>query len=209
MIIVIDGVVGAGKSTLAEKLSNKLGIPVYFELQNQTTMNLLEEFYKDKERWSFTLQVHFLNERFKMVKDIHKKGVGILDRSIFGDMIFASMLHEDGYMTDDEYDTYKSLLNNVLEHTNNPDLLVYLDCDLDTAMERIGIRGREMEQGVDEIYWKRLNEKYTKWYNTYRVSNKVSIDAKSYHPNNNDDIDRISEMIKLKLLEKQDIYSPV
>lgn len=199
MVIVIDGVVGAGKSTLAKKVSDKLGIPIYEELQNQTTMNLLEEFYKDKKRWSFALQIHFLNERFKMIKDIHKNGGGILDRSIFGDRIFASMLNEDGYMTDDEFQTYTTLLDNMLEHVKNPKLLVYIDCDLETAMERIGIRGRQMEQKVDEIYWKRLNQKYNNWYNNYDISPKISIDAKSYHPNNEQDIDNIVQKIKLIL----------
>ena len=195
MVIVIDGVVGAGKSTLAQKISDKMGIPIYHELQNQTTMNLLEEFYKDKKRWSFTLQIHFLNERFRMIKEIHKNGGGILDRSIFGDRIFASMLNEDGWMTDDEFSTYSNLLDNMLQHAKNPDLLVYIDCDLETAMSRIKIRGREMEQEVDEIYWKRLNEKYTDWYNNYDISDKFSVDGKSYHPNNENDIDRICSMI--------------
>ena len=195
-MIVIDGVVGAGKSTLAQKVSDKLGIPIYEELQNQTTINLLEEFYKDKKRWSFALQIHFLNERFKMIKDIHKNGGGILDRSIFGDRIFASMLNEDGYMTDNEFQTYTTLLDNMLEHVKNPKILVYIDCDLETAMERIGIRGRQMEQKVDEIYWKRLNQKYNNWYNNYDISPKISIDAKSYHPNNEQDIDNIVQKIK-------------
>ena len=196
MVIVVDGVVGAGKSTLAQKLSDKLGIPIYHELQNQTTMNLLEEFYKDKKRWAFTLQIHFLNERFRMIKEIHKNGGGILDRSIFGDKIFASMLNEDGYMTDEEFSTYSTLLDNMLEHSQNPTLLLYINCDLETAMERIKVRGREMEQSVDEIYWKRLNQKYTEWFESYNLSNKYSIGAKSYHPDNESDIDRISQMVK-------------
>lgn len=195
-MIVIDGVVGAGKSTLAQKVSNKLGIPIYEELQNQTTMNLLEEFYKDKKRWSFTLQIHFLNERFKMIKDIHKNGGGILDRSIFGDRIFASMLNEDGYMTNDEFLTYSTLLDNMLQHAKEPTLLVYIDCDLETAKKRIQKRGREMEQSVDEIYWKRLNQKYRDWYESYDISNKFSIEANSYHPDNDDDIEKISNKIK-------------
>ena len=195
-MIVIDGVVGAGKSTLAQKVSNKLGIPIYEELQNQTTMNLLEEFYKDKKRWSFTLQIHFLNERFKMIKDIHKNGGGILDRSIFGDRIFASMLNEDGYMTNDEFLTYSTLLDNMLQHAKEPTLLVYIDCDLETAKKRIQKRGREMEQSVDEIYWKRLNQKYRDWYESYDISNKFSIEANSYHPDNEDDIEKISNKIK-------------
>ncbi len=195
MVIIIDGVVGAGKSTLSEKVSKKLDIPVFYELTNNTTTNLLEEFYKDKMRWSFTLQIHFLNERFRMIKEIHKNGSGILDRSIFGDRIFAQMLNEDGWMTSDEFETYSTLLDNMLEHAKKPDLLVYINCDLETAVERIGIRGREMEQSVDEIYWKRLNEKYTNWYNTYDISPKFSVDAKSYHPDSNEDISEISNKI--------------
>ena len=196
MILIIDGVVGAGKTTLAEKLGKALNIPVYFELQSQTTYNLLEEFYKDKKRWAFALQVHFLNERFRMIREIHHKGIGILDRSIFGDRIFASMLHEDGYMTKDEFDTYSSLLDNMLQYVSNPDILLYIDCDLETAMERINIRGREMEQSVDEYYWKRLNEKYTDWYKNYNISKKILIDAKSYHPKNENDILKITEIIR-------------
>ena len=195
MVIIIDGVVGAGKSTLSEKVSKKLDIPVFYELTNDATTNLLEEFYKDKKRWSFTLQIHFLNERFRMIKEIHKNGGGILDRSIFGDRIFAQMLNEDGWMTNDEFETYSTLLDNMLEHVKKPDLLVYIDCDLETAVERIGIRGREMEQSVDEVYWKRLNEKYTNWYNSYDISPKFSVNAKSYHPDSDEDISEISNKI--------------
>jgi deoxyadenosine/deoxycytidine kinase len=194
-VIIVDGVVGAGKSTLSEKISKNLNIPVFYELQNQTTMNLLEDFYRDKSRWSFALQIHFLNERFRMIKEIHKNGSGILDRSIFGDRIFAQMLNEDGWMTDDEFDTYSTLLNNMLEHAKKPDLLVYIDCDLETAMSRINKRGREMEQKVDEIYWKRLNDKYTSWYNSYDISDKISIDATSYHPDDESEIQKICNKI--------------
>ncbi len=191
MVIVIDGVVGAGKSTLAKKLSEKLNIPIYFELQNQTTLNLLEEFYKDKKRWSFTLQIHFLNERFRMIKEIHNNGGGILDRSIFGDRIFAQMLNEDGWMTDDEFQTYTTLLDNMLQHAKNPDYLIYIDCDLETALKRIKVRGREMEQDVDLRYWNRLNEKYTQWYNDYDLSEKIAINANSYNPNIDSDIEKV------------------
>lgn len=199
MVIIIDGVVGAGKSTLSEKISKALNIPVFYELQNQTTMNLLEEFYKDKKRWSFTLQIHFLNERFRMIKEIHKNGGGILDRSIFGDRIFASMLNEDGYMSDDEFQTYTTLLDNMLEHSQNPHFLVYIDCDIETAMKRINKRGREMEQAVDRRYWSRLNEKYQQWYHGYDLSDKISIDANSYNPDNEEDIQRITSQIEVLL----------
>jgi deoxyadenosine/deoxycytidine kinase len=197
VVIIIDGVVGAGKSTLSTKLSEKLNIPIFYELQNNSTMSLLESFYSDKKRWSFALQIHFLNERFKMIKEIHKKGCGILDRSIFGDRIFASMLHEDGYMSNVEFGTYTTLLDNMLEHVKNPDLLIYIDCDLETALDRIRIRGREMEQSVDVKYWNRLNEKYQEWYSNYDLSKKILIDAKSYHPDSEEDILGICNLLNI------------
>ncbi len=206
MVIVIDGVVGAGKSTLAKKLSEKLNIPIYFELQNQTTLNLLEEFYKDKKRWSFTLQIHFLNERFRMIKEIHNNGGGILDRSIFGDRIFAQMLNEDGWMTDDEFQTYTTLLDNMLQHAKNPDYLIYIDCDLETALQRIKVRGREMEQDVDLRYWNRLNEKYTQWYNDYDLSEKISINANSYNPNIDSDIEKVIQKTGLSESFYKEVY---
>jgi deoxyadenosine/deoxycytidine kinase len=205
-VIVIDGVVGAGKSTLAKKLSEKLNIPIYFELQNQTTLNLLEEFYKDKKRWSFTLQIHFLNERFRMIKEIHNNGGGILDRSIFGDRIFAQMLNEDGWMTDDEFQTYTTLLDNMLQHAKNPDYLIYIDCDLETALKRIKVRGREMEQDVDLRYWNRLNEKYTQWYNDYDLSEKISINANSYNPNIDSDIEKVIQKTGLSESFYKEVY---
>ena len=199
MVIAIESTVGGGKSTLARKLGEKMGIKVFDELNNDDTYELLEKFYKDKERWAFTLQIHFLNERFRMIKDIHKNGGGLLDRSIFGDRIFASMLNEDGYMTNEEFRTYSTLLDNMLEHAQAPKILIYIDCDLETAVERINMRGRQMEQSVDEIYWKRLNEKYQKWYQDYDLSEKISIGARSYHPDNEDDIDKIVKLIETKI----------
>lgn len=198
MSIVVEGTVGAGKSTLAKKLSDKLEIPIYLELQDQLVMDILEKFYKDKTRWAFTLQTYFLNQRFRMIKDISKNRVGILDRSIFGDKIFANIMNEDGHMSNIEYDTYCKVFNNILEGIPDPDLLVYIDCSLETSIERIGLRGREMEQHEKKIYWDRLNNKYKYWYSSYNL-NKISIDARSYNPNNDEDIDRIVDVIKSKL----------
>ena len=132
-----------------------------------------------------------------MIKDIHKdERGGILDRSIFGDRIFAEMLNEDGFMTDEEFETYTTLLDNMLEHAMEPKLLVYIDCDLDTAMSRIQKRGRQMEQSVENNYWNRLNEKYTDWYNNYNHSHKIAIDANSYHPDSEEDIKSIIKMVE-------------
>ena len=160
MQIAIESTVGAGKTTLGKYLSEYLNIELYEELSNDDTIVLLNEFYKDLKRWSFALQVHYLNERFGMIKDINRKESGILDRSIYGDSIFAQMLNEDGNMTDEEYRTYKTLLNNMLEHVSPPLLTIYLKCSTDVAIERINKRNRGVESEVPLTYWKRLNEKY-------------------------------------------------
>jgi deoxyadenosine/deoxycytidine kinase len=134
-----------------------------------------------------------------MVKDLQNKKTGILDRSIFGDRIFAELLYEDNKMTIEEYTTYKTLLNNMLEHVNNPDVLVYIDCDLNTLLERINIRNREMELNVPKNYWERLNNKYNNWYDNYDKSRKIKIDGKSYNPDNEDDIENICNKIIKKI----------
>lgn len=198
-MIIIDGVVGCGKTTLAKKISERTGYVVYEELQKQSTYKLLEKFYEDKNRWSFALQIHFLNERFKMIKDItNTEKKCILDRSIFGDRIFASMLNEDGFMTDEEFETYDTLLNSMLEHCQMPSKLIYIDCNLETAIKRINKRNRKMELDTPISYWKRLNEKYNDWYNSYDLSDKVALDALSYDPNKMGDIDKIINELNLR-----------
>lgn len=202
-VVVIDGIIASGKSSLAEKLSHKIDLKFYEELSNNDSYSLLERFYLDQKRWSFTLQIHFLNERFKMIKSIHRNGGGILDRSIFGDRIFAQMLNEDGMMSDEEFRTYSTLLDNMLEHAQNPSLLIYIDCDTDTAMERIKLRNREMEQSIPRRYMERLNEKYNKWYDDYNLSPKFKINATEYHPDNEQDILNIVEQIKDRTTRKE------
>ncbi|PFK99866.1 deoxyguanosine kinase [Priestia megaterium] len=181
-IILVDGVVGVGKTTLAKLLSERFNIPLFEELSNADTEDLLNRFYANKTRWAFTLQIHFLNERFRMIKEIHKKGRGILDRSIFGDNIFAEMLAEDREageegMTYEEYRTYDTLLDNMLEHAQPPDLLIYLECSPEVAKQRIDNRGRGLESTVEMSYWERLNQKYSDWYENYKHSAKVLINV--------------------------------
>jgi len=176
-VIVVDGVVGAGKTTLATIIKEEFNLKLYEELSDNDTLVLLDKFYADQNRWSFTLQVHFLNKRFAMIKEIHKKNGGLLDRSIFGDKIFAQMLNEDGKMCDEEYRTYSTLLDNMLEHAQNPTLLIYLKCSVNKAVERINGRNRGIESTVPRRYWERLNEKYDKWYKDYDYSPKIVIDV--------------------------------
>lgn len=180
-MIVIEGTVGCGKTTFGNFLSELINIKMYEELVNNDTNVLLDKFYAKQKRWAFALQIHFLNDRFKMIKEINKLESGILDRSIYGDSIFAELLHEDDKMSKEEYNTYKSLLNNMLEHITPPQLLIYLECSTDTAIQRIAKRNRGIETEVPINYWLRLNEKYDSWYNNYNLSEKICLNVDNFN----------------------------
>jgi deoxyadenosine/deoxycytidine kinase len=206
-VLVIDGVVGCGKTTLAELMEEALDAKLYHELGSQDTINLLDRFYANKTRWAFTLQIHFLNVRFAQIKEIHKKGGGILDRSIFGDNIFAEMLAEDleeggAGMTWEEYRTYATLLESMLEHAAPPTLLVYLQCSTDVAMQRINKRDRGLESTVERDYWQRLNDKYETWYSSYDKSPKIMINVDGLdYANNEADKAYIIELVRSEYLK--------
>lgn len=178
--IIIEGTVSSGKTTLGKFLSEFTKIPLYEELVSTDTTTLLDKFYADQKRWSFALQIHFLNERFKMIKNINKTSTGILDRSIYGDNIFAQLLNEDGNMSNEEYNTYHTLLYNMLEHVQPPHLLVYLKTSTDVAVKRLNERNRGIETTVPFDYWDRLNKKYDIWYNNYDFSEKMYIDVDNF-----------------------------
>lgn len=179
-VIVIEGQIGVGKTTLGTFLSEKLSIPLFRELNNQMTLDLLDKFYADQYRWSFTMQIHFLNERFRMIKDIFKKGGGILDRSLFGDRVFAEILYKQGKMSKEEYINYTTLLENMLEHAQNPTLLLYLDSSVDSAIKKITQRNRGLEANIPKDYLDMLNDHYLSWYEGYNYSPKVCLDYNDF-----------------------------
>lgn len=174
-VICIDGVVGAGKSTLGELLSERLGVHFFREPVHDNP--LLERFYHDQQRYSFPLQVFFLNKRFKMIKEAEQLSACVMDRSIYGDVIFARMLMLDGKMSKEEFDLYEELLHNMLEHVSRPRLMVYLDIDVDNAISRIRERGRDYEQIVARNYWSQLNEHYDDYFRHYHFSDLLRIDV--------------------------------
>lgn len=189
-MIAIEGPIAAGKTTLGTILESRLHIPLYRELGDPVTKELLLRFYAEKPRWALTLQVHFLNRRFRLVKGIMAdKGRGAMDRSIFGDRLFADQLHYDGDMDDREYRVYTDLLENMLQHVVGPDLLVFLDCSVDTALERIHRRGRTSEAGISPEYLHALRERYVRWYDAYDRSAKLIINTQR-HPLDDPDVAR-------------------
>lgn len=180
-LINIAGVVGVGKSSLCNIFIEK-GYKVYHEpvFDNE----LLEKFYSDKERYSFPLQVFFLNKRFEMYKDSTKHPLSIMDRSLMEDRIFAKMLRDRGEMDSKEYSIYVDLFNNMIGHVMPPTLMVYLRIKTDGVISRIKKRGRPYEVNQEIKYWYDLNNNYEVFFNEYTWSKTLIIDV--------DDIDFVN-----------------
>lgn len=196
-MIVIDGMVGVGKSTLMEILE-KNG---YIAFKEPVTNNpILDKFYYDRERYSFPLQIYFLNERFKQIKKASQYPNSVLDRSIYGDVIFAKMLRDNGEMSEVEFQIYLDLFGNMMEHLKAPKLLVYLEISTDEAIKRIKKRGREYEQVVEREYWERLNQNYREYFEQYSFSPvlKINVDQIDFE-NNLEDREYVLNLIEKSL----------
>jgi deoxyadenosine/deoxycytidine kinase len=166
--IAIAGNIGAGKTTLTEMLSKHYQWIPQFEDADHNPY--LSDFYEDMPRWSFNLQIYFLNSRLAQLLDI-KQGTAtvIQDRTIYEDAnIFAPNLHEMGLMSKRDFDNYFSFFESLKTMVSPPDLLIYLKASVPTLVAQIQKRGREYEDNIRLDYLKRLNEYYNKWIETYK-----------------------------------------
>lgn len=182
-MIVIDAVVGAGKTTLMDILKKERGL-VAFE-EPVVDNPILDKFYYDRNRYSFSLQIFFLNQRFRHIKEASKMHNAVLDRSIYGDLIFARMLHDNGEMSSEEFGLYIDLFENMIEHCKAPKLMIYLEASVDEAIRRISKRGRDFEQVVEREYWERLNAYYREYFNQYKFSPvlRINVDGLDFENN--------------------------
>lgn len=186
MAIVIDGIIGAGKSTVGRFLSEHYNIPLFEELKDDgresLAQRMLDRFYADQSRWSAIIQVMFLNDRFRDIKLVDAKDeVAIFDRSIYGDEVFARTIHSRGQMTKDEFSIYHELLHNMLNHIKPPELLIYLDVTVDTAMDRINKRARSTEaDAIPRDYMRDLRAHYEEWYQAFNLCPKIRIDLNEH-----------------------------
>lgn len=198
-MIVIEGVVGVGKSSLMRIL----GQEGYEEFEEPVVDNpVLDKFYHDRCRYSFPLQVFFLNKRFEHIKQAKDVSKAVMDRSIYGDAIFARMLNLSGEMSDEEFQIYSELLQNMLEHVHVPKLMVYLEISVDEAMNRIKKRGRDYELIVEREYWEKLNHEYSNYFDNYDLSPmlKINVDHLDFENNETDRI-YVLKLINEALLE--------
>ncbi|MFT5512147.1 MAG: deoxyadenosine/deoxycytidine kinase [Bacteroidia bacterium] len=177
MHIAIAGNIGAGKSTLTNLLAKHYNWEPHFEsLENNP---YISDFYEDMQRWSFNLQVFFLNTRFNSVQNIRSRGETVVqDRTIYEDAyIFAPNLHAMGLMSTRDFDTYQELFSSIKSMLEPPDLMIYLRASISALVNRIQKRGREYEDSIRLDYLKRLNERYEAWISTYTDGKLLIIDV--------------------------------
>lgn len=193
--IVVEGVVGVGKTTLMEIISSKLD---YVKYEEPVVDNpFLALFYDDRTRYSFPLQMFFLKERFKLIKDANKRNQNsIMDRSIYADTIFANILYKNGELSKEEYLLYEDFKDTMLEHVEVPKLMIYLRCSVDTAISRIKKRNRDYEQNTEREYWVSLNNEYEEYFNNYKKSNILIIDVDDVDIFNNNHTKELINIIK-------------
>jgi len=177
MHVAIAGNIGAGKTTLTKLLAKHYKWSPHFESVDENPY--LDDFYSEMERWSFNLQVYFLNSRFRQILEIHESGKNIIqDRTIYEDAhIFAPNLHGMGLMTNRDYSNYSSLFELMEKLVSPPDLLIYLRANIQTLVGQIHKRGRDYENTISIDYLSRLNERYEAWISTYTKGKLLIIDV--------------------------------
>lgn len=199
MHIAIAGNIGSGKTTLTNMLAKRYGWTPRFESVEFNPY--LEDFYKDMKRWSFNLQIYFLNTRFKDVVEISKCSETIIqDRTIYEDAkIFAPNIHAMGNMSDRDFANYSALFDLMMSLVKKPDLLIYLRSTIPHLIAKIQKRGREYEQSMQIDYLKGLNDRYEEWIKDYD-GKLLIIDADEIDfQNNPQDFQAITDKIDAKL----------
>jgi deoxyadenosine/deoxycytidine kinase len=206
IFIAIAGNIGTGKTTLTKMLSRRFGWTPHFEAV--TNNPYLSDFYRDMHRWSFPLQIFFLNNRFRAHQNISLgPSSSIQDRSIYEDAnIFARNLYEQGMMQERDYQNYLELYNTMCQFLTPPDLVIYLRKSLPRLKERIAQRGRDFERNIPDDYLSNLNRYYDDWMQGYSAGKKLIVES--------DDLDFLNDPKHfndlnakiLSALEQRDIF---
>jgi len=176
--IAIAGNIGVGKTSLAKILSKQYGWNL--ELESVDNNPYLQDFYENMEKWSFHLQIFFLNTRFEQIQRINENDKTVIqDRSIYEDeVIFTKNLYKSGYLKKREYDNYLKLYNSIIKHVKPPDLIIYLrNYNIGKLVNNIEKRDRKFEKSIQIKYLKNLNNYYEEWMNNYSLGKLLIIDV--------------------------------
>jgi deoxyadenosine/deoxycytidine kinase len=200
MHVAIAGNIGAGKTTLTKLLAKHYKWNPHYESVDENPY--LDDFYGEMERWSFNLQVYFLNSRFRQILELRETGKNIIqDRTIYEDSsIFAPKLHAMGLMTNRDFSNYSSLFELMENLVNPPDLLIYLRASIETLVGQIHKRGRDYENSISIDYLSRLNERYEAWITKYSKGKLLIIDVDNLNfVDNPEDLSSIIERIDAQI----------
>lgn len=207
-MIVVGGMIGVGKSSVAGLIAKDMGTEVFYEQVDDN--EILPLYYtaspeeQEAKRYPFLLQLEFLNSRFSDIKNALYHRHNVIDRSIYEDWYFAKINHLNGNISDTEFKIYEKLLTNMLEELDGlpkkaPDLMIYLHASFETILYRIGLRGREFEQDNDLVaYYYQLWEGYNDWIdNHYSASQVLKINMDELDiVNNEEDAQRLLDQVK-------------
>ena len=200
MHIAVAGNIGSGKTTLTRLLSQHYGWEPKYE--DVDVNPYLSDFYNDMQRWSFNLQVYFLNKRLQGIVDIRNSQLDVIqDRTIYEDArIFAPNLHAMGLLSTRDYENYKSLFELMISLVKPPDLLIYLKASIPTLVYQINKRGREYESGIRVDYLEGLNERYEDWAANYTDGKKLilNVDELKFE-DNPQDLQKVIELIEKEI----------
>jgi len=200
MHIAIVGNIGAGKTTLTKMLAQHLNFEPQFETVDDNPY--LEDFYSDMKRWSFNLQIFFLNSRFRHIVQLQKKGTDMIqDRTIYEDAyIFAENLYDMGLMSARDFENYSNIFQSIIDYIKPPDLLIYLKASVPTLVNNIQKRGRDYESGIRLDYLSKLNDKYDKWIDNYSEGKLLVLDKDTLDfANNPEDLGLAIEKITAEI----------
>ena len=200
MHIAIAGNIGAGKTTLADLLAKHYNWTPQFE--DVVENPYLNDFYNHMERWSFNLQIYFLNTRFRQILNIRKGDQTVIqDRTIYEDAhIFAPNLHGMGLMTKRDFDNYQELFSLMESLVQPPDILIYLRSSIPNLVKQIHKRGRDYESGISIEYLSKLNERYEMWVESYTKGKLIILDVDDLNfVDNSDDLGKIINRIEAEI----------
>ncbi len=200
MHIAVAGNIGSGKTTLTELLSKHYKWEANYEDVDDNPY--LNDFYEDMQRWSFNLQIYFLNSRFNQILEIRKQGNTVIqDRTIYEDAyIFAPNLHSMGLMSTRDFENYFTLFNLMSSLVQPPDLLIYLRASVPTLVYQIQKRGRKYEDNIRLDYLKRLNERYEAWIASYNLGRMLVVDVDNIKfTDSNEELSKVIDRVDAEL----------